>query len=583
MKAIQSLSSAQLELLTLLIFQQAGASQASLLRLLPPHWDRTSVQQVLAGLVEIGWTEQSGSAWRVPAELQERVARYAWRNWPLPLQPGPRERLSASLTVRELRVALYAGDQEHFLFHWQHHQPDFWQPFDPEWLDWLKPAIAERLMEQRVLSGPPLSREEAAYLEARSALLRTEVRVELAFQALLSGRLEMGERLAAGIEHPSALACLAFAQMQRGEAGPAARTYGLARAELRKLTGRRKVHLEGAQGWLELLALIECRPGEIEKWLSDAAPPVPALQRIGRFSLGVKPAGFSWRSGRGLEGLLEALLLTWQGRPQAEWERELELLQKAGQHWLAAEYASLLGRPQSHRTLGTRSLLAVLNVRAPWEQALESLGKLRSPSHPEQGIRMVWKVEVYRDGRSLTIEPLEQKRGAKGWSDGRPVSLKRLAEDWATRTHLSEADRQICRTIHQVRSGYYGQTDVHIDTRAAAPHLIGHPLVLHRETGLPLVVRRVRPRLQIATRGEDWLLQFHTPADYQISQGRLDILQTNESESGLQSALEGGLVVPPEGQARFYDLLRGLSGQFVGVLPEDPEAELLLQLREQLS
>ena len=565
MQPIQSLTPLQLELLTLLVFQQAGLSQATMLRLLPPAWERSSVNEVLGELVEAGWVEQFGLGWRVPVSLQERAARYAWRNLALPLRLGPREELAAPLALRELRVALYAGDEEHFAFHWGHQQPDFWKPFDPEWLDWLKPAIWERLIEQRVLSGPVLHEKEAAYLESRSQRLAAKVRVELAFQALLGGRLEVGEELARGVDQPAGLACLAFAQMQRGQAELAAKSYAQARAELRRRTGKRKVQLEGPSAWLELLALMESSPGEIEKWLSDSAPKIPALYGLARMALGTPSAVEPWRGGEGLEGLLEALLLTWQGRPQPAWEREVAELEKGGQHWLAAEYASLLGRPQAHRALGTRSLLAALNLRPHWERALEALEKVRAAPETVYDLRLVWKVEVYRDGTSLTMEPVEQKRGARGWSEGRVVSLKRLAGDWSARPHLLEADRQICGLIRQVHSGL---DEVLLNTRQAAPFLIGHPLVLHRETGRRLTVSRARPRLDVTVQGQDWLLKMVTPTDYQLQNGTLRILQCNECETALQSALGDGLLVPPEGQLRFCDLLRGLSGEFVGSLPE---------------
>ncbi len=538
-----------------------------MLRLLPPEWQRSTVHSVLDELVDAGWVEQFGLGWRVPVALQERAARYAWRNLALPLHLGPREKLAAPLTLRELRVSLYAGDEEHFAFHWEHQQPDFWKPFDPQWLDWLKPAIWQRLVEQRLLRGPALSEEECAYLESKAGSLSAKLRLELALQALLRGRLEVGEDLARGLDQPDALVCLAFAQMQRGQADQSVQTYARARAELRKRTGKRKAKLEGPCSWLELLALIESSPADIEKWLSDNSPRIRVLYNLARFALGAPQPLEVWREGQGLEGLLEALLLTWQGRSHSGWEREMTELQKAGQHWLAAEYASLLGRPQAHRALGTRSLLVALNLRAPWERALDVLEKLRAAPESSFGLRMVWKVEVYREGSSLTMEPVEQKRGPKGWSEGRAVSLKRLAQDWPSRPHLLEADRQICRLIRQVDTGYPGHNDVILNVRAAAAHLIGHPLVMHRETGRLLTVSQVRPRLEATLQGEDWLLKMVTPVDYQLQDGSLGILQCNRCETALQAALGEGLLVPAAGQGRFSELLRGLSGDFLGSLP----------------
>lgn len=101
-----------------------------MLRMLPPTWQRPQLQQVLEELIEEGWVEQIGSDWCVPAVLQERVARYAWRNPSLVGQGPAPERPSGPLTVRELRRALYGGDAELFA---------------------LEPSIARRVIEQRVL------------------------------------------------------------------------------------------------------------------------------------------------------------------------------------------------------------------------------------------------------------------------------------------------------------------------------------------------------------------------------------------------------------------------------------------------
>jgi len=214
-----------------------------------------------------------------------------------------------------------------------------------------------------------------------------------------------------------------------------------------------------------------------------------------------------------------------------------------------------LGRGEMHRQLGTRSLLTVLRPRAPWELALEALEQLRpAHAHVSHSRRLVWKVEVYRDGASMTMEPVEQRHGPKGWSDGRPVALTRLAEG----DYLSEADRAICRCIRQERTGYYGRTDTFIEIGQAAVHLIGHPLVVHRETGLQLRVRATRPRLQCMRQDSEWWLTWDCPPAYRLDAGVLEVFQQSAAELGMAGVLREGLLVPPEGQEAFLALLGDL-------------------------
>lgn len=543
---LETLSISQLELLAALNFQHVPISQASMLRLLSNSWDRPRLQQVLGELQQAGWLE---SDWRVPAHLQESLARLAGRRkLPVPAA-APLEALRPQLTLRELRLALHGGNEDVFAFHWARMRHDFWQPFDPEWLDQLPPRTAELLVAHRVAQGR-LTPEEALYLESRPDILPAETRVAVAFGALMAGRWKSAESLLEGVDTTDAQACLAFSLMQRGQAREAAQRYASARAQLRKSTGRRKVSFTNPYGWLEGLAQIESG-FPAEKTRPDDLPEI--LERIERFAGGQSVAAPLWGPGRALEGLLQALLLAWQGRAQPQWQEECQALERAGQLWLAAEYAHLMGRGELHRQLGTRSLLTVLQPRAPWELALEALEQMLPRETPATR-RLVWKVKVYRDGESLTMEPVEQKRGPKGWSEGRPVALKSLAQC----DYLSAADRAICRCIRQVRTGYYGQTDIFIEIASAAAHLIGHPLVIHRDTRRPLRVRAVRPRLQCARRGQDWWLTTSAPVAYQLGEGSLEILCRSAAEVGLAQTVGRGLLVPPEGQPRFRKLLSEL-------------------------
>jgi len=143
---------------------------------------------------------------------------------------------------------------------------------------------------------------------------------------------------------------------------------------------------------------------------------------------------------------------------------------------------------------------------------------------------------------------------------------------------VTAADRGICRAIRTQRSGYYGQVDISFDVQAAAPYLIGHPLVFRRGTGESLRVTAARPRLEITAKGPDWEVRLVCPPSYAIHAQQLEVLQFNVCERGLLAGLGKGLLVPPAGQGRLYNILRDLSGQFLGELPPDPDRHLAAEL-----
>ncbi|MBT9588360.1 hypothetical protein IV102_33790 [bacterium] len=99
--------------------------------------------------------------------------------------------------------------------------------------------------------------------------------------------------------------------------------------------------------------------------------------------------------------------------------------------------------------------------------------------------------------------------------------------------------------------------------------------VFRGKTGQALQVTAVRPQLDIFARGQDWLVRLLLPSPYAIVGDELRVLQFNVCERGLQTIVGEGLLIPPAGQGRLFDILRNLADQFVGELPRDPDEESL--------
>lgn len=618
---LEQLDERLLELLVFLSFEPWPLSQVDMLGKLGTGWNKTRLQQALATLVEAGWLERPSGRWGVPARRLELVARYASRRQLLGRLPSletkaldarlPLSKQQRDYLTCQLRRALFGGDEAAFRA-WANYLPgsefqvhpfdQFWSPFDPEWLDELRPGIRRQLINHR-LETDKQQPSELAYLEAvmlkEPDTYSDKARLQLAYQALLAGRIAVGERLAESVEHPAGRACLAFAQLQRGNAQRAADEYRVARAALRKLIGKRKVGFSEPFGWLEALALIELGDkAELTRYLELESPCRPILSLLAEQAQGKSQARQlpTWKRGYGLAGLLLALLHSWCQSSSEGWAEEVNDLQKRGQLWLAAEFASLLGlqheswrhkAEQLHARLGTRPLLQVCSPPAEWERTLDALAQLvparEAKPQPQHNRRLVWQVNVYDKGDSLSLEPLEQSNSkGKGWTSGRPVALKRLRDEHESMAHLTSADRGICRCIETRRVGYYGQEEIRIDVNLAIFSLMDHPLVIARKTGKPLQVCAVRPRLVITPQGPNWHLHLECPARFSIAGDRLNVLLLNACERGLQSALGEGLVVPPAGQARLYSILSALSNSFVGDLPPDPDRQLSEDLKRAL-
>lgn len=103
--------------------------------------------------------------------------------------------------------------------------------------------------------------------------------------------------------------------------------------------------------------------------------------------------------------------------------------------------------------------------KALWEHALEQLlsfgdgvatSEKSAAEQPDK--RLIWQLESHRFADVLT--PREQKRGKQGWGKGRPVSLKRLYDEYESYAFLSDKDIEICRAIERVQSyDYYSKTE----------------------------------------------------------------------------------------------------------------------------
>lgn len=217
-----------------------------------------------------------------------------------------------------------------------------------------------------------------------------------------------------------------------------------------------------------------------------------------------------------LSFLLLALIHYWNGGdPDDELlnalREALERARKAGLNWFARETRCLLGAfggepVESEDEFGS-PLVGLMPRTEDWERSLRALALLRKPEQAEKAgkkeaeTRIAWFMAYGDYGYELI--PKEQKRAKSGaWTRGRPISLKRLAENDHS-LKLSDADLRICQRIEKYRShSYYRHTESYeLRGATALSSAVGHPHIHDGATGERVDLVAGKPELAVVEQG----------------------------------------------------------------------------------
>lgn len=156
-------------------------------------------------------------------------------------------------------------------------------------------------------------------------------------------------------------------------------------------------------------------------------------------------------------------------------------------------------------------------ARESWRAVLSSLQALGQDAPSEGGesaTRIVWCVTLARDGAVESIDPMEQKRGARGWGRSKPLPLSRLVNN----TKLSPWDAKVARAIKRDRFASRGHV---LDRAQAIVSLIGHPAVaLDSAPELTLDLIEGTPELEVTRQGDHYVLRITPDIRAQPDAGR---------------------------------------------------------------
>ncbi|MEA3638974.1 MAG: DEAD/DEAH box helicase [Lamprobacter sp.] len=490
---------------------------------------------------------------------------------------------------------------------------------DPAWLETLPARL-------KVLALAPMLREAALDLNAKPSSYQLMERLlaplvpdypdaadALAEQRLLRGQLSPVAELLTGREQPQALMLAGWRSMLQGAYPAAIEDFEAALQLERRRTRKRNLYVPGIPGILYLLALLQRgAPADLEQVrhqvaiclkasVTDLLEPVfRLLDDLAAVLAGeANVAESAWllqsMAPRGpFPGLFQALCLYWLGkRPVGEslvaLRHNAAEAARAGLDWYAREAVALLQRFGVEDALpalaeppsGQRLLTDLLAPKPTWEIALEALkglgeqretGTDRVGQRQDADRRMAWLLTLY-DSAIALLEPREQRRTKRGgWTQGRAVSLQRLAEEPERFPYLTQQDRAICDAIKQDQQagwyGGYGRSSYQMDLDQALLAAIGHPLVFRPNAPeAPIELVRGAPALSVMRRDQDILVSLEPYP----SQGR-PLLPVQETPQRVRVILfdaghleiarilgPEGLVIPSTGEKALVDSLTAVA------------------------
>lgn len=195
-------------------------------------------------------------------------------------------------------------------------------------------------------------------------------------------------------------------------------------------------------------------------------------------------------------------------------------------------------------------VLAALEAAAPEGRSSTSKGDVES--------RLAWVLSDLSG--SLGIEPRLQTRKDGGWTKGRKLAFKRIAERPAE-LPLSPEDSYMTSFIRRERTvngdRYYLAPD-------AVLGLIGHPAVYWDGSREPVEVRKGAPELRVQRKGDRLHLEMHPALWHSVTyeiQGanRLVVFEADETQRQLGEIVGEGVDVPEKAEARVASMLSKLS------------------------
>ena len=243
-----------------------------------------------------------------------------------------------------------------------------------------------------------------------------------------------------------------------------------------------------------------------------------------------------------LDALWALLLSAWLGRetiaeadprvPAAEWRATIAFLRERLKACRLHALLRLLDGAEA--MLDGRDPPAGFFVAGSGQQwreilaALQALGGGQPAAGSGESLRIMWEIELGRQGELVDIKPFEQKRGQRAWGRPRALSLARLAAN----ANLATCDAKVARAVrpeHGYRNRY------HLDLATAIVALVGHPCVVLATAPEQFVeLFEAAPEIDLVRKGERFVMRVEPPlrpaAEY-LGYYAMDAEQRREAEA----------------------------------------------------
>jgi superfamily II DNA or RNA helicase len=480
------------------------------------------------------------------------------------------------------------------------------RPFEPELIERINGAVRDEVLAvlvnhvQREPASAPAIR---AYAEEHVAQggASMALRIALAEHLILCGRLDAAGALLQDLDESATLYYRSVLQLLRGDTDEALAGFDKALKTLRKETGKRKAIFEGIGGHLYVTALLRSSDPKhtkaLDTYLDSATRAVQShdtavyqqlsmLRQIrgGTVDAEVLPSR-NWETA--LQPVMfRALLHWWLGMPQLgerkTWlEQQMQTAEAAGFDFIAAQIGAVLGQlgmvGVEQRAIALRQRHRFTDMalwferEQPWERQLNALINLQPAVNVEvvKESRLAWLLGWDEHLGVRALEPREQKRDVQGgWTRGRPLALKRLAEDAAELDFLTAQDVQVASTIGAYR--YYSGTGMRyeFDLDKAVALLAGHPLLFWMDSpGTRIELLPGEPQLMVRAGGGKVTISLNPPIREQQGEvavtketpTRLRIVRIKDEHKRIGAIVGDGLEVPLEAERRVLQAISAIS------------------------
>lgn len=225
------------------------------------------------------------------------------------------------------------------------------------------------------------------------------------------------------------------------------------------------------------------------------------------------------------------------------------------------------------KSLGFEPVGKIIPILDDWERSLNTLLVIADRVKKKSGetdasfdeTRVAWKLDFER----RRIQPVEQKFGKNGWTDGRNIALKRLFERDVQ--NLTEQDSAVIKNAMKKYSDNYYTNNFQydFDWERTLSVLVGHPfLFLMKNPGVNVQLIEAEPALVIREIKDSLELSFDTQFSGEgivvnkETETRYKVIKISQNHVEIANSLkENKLKVPAKGREKLLKAIQTLSAE----------------------